>query len=101
MKIKMTKTMCGSSNSIGNISMDYISGNNYDMSADWQKIIAQVFIDNNGAKLIGETISTKIDSPTEIKRARNLDGTLKSDDKSTPNANEAWEGGKAPQIKKK
>lgn len=59
--------MCGASNNIGSISMNYISGNDYDMSADWQKIIAQVFIDNNGAKLIGETISTKIDSPTEIK----------------------------------
>tara|TARA_R110000823_G_scaffold109303_2_gene229006 strand:- start:143 stop:448 length:306 start_codon:yes stop_codon:yes gene_type:complete len=101
MKIKMTKTMCGASNNIGSKSMDYMSGITYDMSADWQKIIAQVFIDNDGAELIGETISTKVDSPTEIKRARNLDGTLKSDDKSTPNANEAWEGGKAPQIKKK
>ena len=34
MKIKMTKTMCGASNNIGSISMNYISGNDYDMSAD-------------------------------------------------------------------
>ena len=27
------------------------------------------------------------------KRARNADGTLKADDKSTPNVNEAWEDG--------
>ena len=35
------------------------------------------------------------------KRARNKNGTLKADDKSTPNVNEAWEGGKAPAKKKK
>ena len=33
-------------------------------------------------------------------RARNEDGTLKGDDPSTPNVNEAWEGGKAP-VKRK
>jgi hypothetical protein len=36
----------------------------------------------------------------EPKRARNDDGTLKSDDKSTKDVNEAWEGGKAPKAKK-
>ena len=32
-------------------------------------------------------------------RARNDDGTLKGDDLSTPDVNEAWEGGKAPAKK--
>lgn len=35
------------------------------------------------------------------KRARNSDGTLKPDDKTTPDVNEAWEGGKAPKKKAK
>ena len=30
------------------------------------------------------------------KRARNTKGKLKADDPSTPDVNEAWEGGKAP-----
>lgn len=30
------------------------------------------------------------------KRARDAKGKLKADDPSTPNVNEAWEGGKAP-----
>ena len=30
------------------------------------------------------------------KRARNTKGQLKADDPSTPDVNEAWEGGKAP-----
>ena len=35
----------------------------------------------------------------ETKRARNEDGTLKADDPSTKDVNEAWEGGKAPKKK--
>ena len=35
------------------------------------------------------------------KRARNKDGTYKGDDKSTPNVNEAWVGGKAPKRKRR
>lgn len=34
------------------------------------------------------------------KRARNAKGHLKADDPSTPDVNEAWEGGKAPKKKK-
>ena len=36
-----------------------------------------------------------------IKRARNLKGRYKGDDKSTPHFNEAWVAGKAPWFKKK
>ena len=35
------------------------------------------------------------------KRARTKKGTYKGDDKSTPDVNEAWEGGKAPKKKGK
>ena len=35
------------------------------------------------------------------KRARTAKGRYKGDDKSTPDVNEAWEGGKAPKPKKK
>ena len=34
------------------------------------------------------------------KRARTANGKLKADDPSTPDVNEAWEGGKAPKKKK-
>ena len=34
------------------------------------------------------------------KRARNAKGQVQSDDPSTPDVNEAWEGGKAPKKKK-
>jgi hypothetical protein len=35
------------------------------------------------------------------KRARTKTGTYRADDKSTPDVNEAWEGGKAPKPKAK
>jgi len=99
MKIKMLKTMIGSANNIGSISMEYDAGKEYMMSADWQKTIAQVFIDNNGAELVGEKIEKKVVAPTETKRARNTDGTLKADNPATKDINEAWVGGKAPKKK--
>jgi hypothetical protein len=37
----------------------------------------------------------------EPKRARNEKGQLVADDPSTPDVNEAWEGGKAPKAPKK
>ena len=35
----------------------------------------------------------------KVKRTRTVKGRYKADDKSTPDVNEAWEGGKAPQKK--
>lgn len=39
------------------------------------------------------------EAPAKPKRARTPKGKLKADDKSTPDVNEAWEGGKAPAKK--
>jgi len=52
-------------------------------------------IKRQAAEIVALTESAK------PKRARNADGTLKADDKTTPNVNEAWEGGKAPKKKAK
>ena len=47
------------------------------------------------------TLDFKLDNGavTKPKRARTKKGTYKADDKSTPNVNEAWVGGKAPTRK--
>ena len=37
----------------------------------------------------------------EPRRARNADGTYRGDDPSTPDVNEAWEGGEEPPAKGK
>ena len=47
---------------------------------------------------VEETV--EVEAEVEIKRARNEKGHLVGDDKSTPDVNEAWEGGEAP-VKKK
>lgn len=39
------------------------------------------------------------EAPANPKRARTAKGKLKADDKSTPEVNEAWEGGVAPAKK--
>ena len=94
MIIKMKKTSIGSSTMLGNMTMDYVEGSTYHMMQDWQKGIAQTFIQQGWAEEINKT-EKKVVAPTEIKRARNDDGTLKADDPTTEE-NEAWEGGKAP-----
>jgi len=44
-------------------------------------------------------VKEEVPKPVEPVRARNEDGTLKADDVSTPDVNEAWVGGKAPKKK--
>lgn len=46
-------------------------------------------------------ITDAVTAPAKPKRARTAKGKLKADDKSTPDVNEAWEGGKAPAKKAK
>ena len=43
-------------------------------------------------KVVQKPVQKK--APAKRKRARKADGTLKADDPSTPNVNEAWEDGK-------
>jgi len=96
MKIRMTRTTHATANHNGTIGMDYVEGQTYEMNELWQSNIAQVFINEGWAEEIGGGIEKKVVAPKEIKRARNNDGTLKADDPSTKDVNEAWEGGKAP-----
>ena len=44
-------------------------------------------------------ITDAVTAPAKPKRAKTTKGKFKADDKSTPDVNEAWEGGKAPAKK--
>ncbi len=46
-------------------------------------------------------VSEFLEEYVKPKRARNAKGQLKADDPSTPDVNEAYEGGKGPKKKKK
>ena len=55
------------------------------------------FVQNGWAMEVkADSAEESVEVEADIKRARNEDGTLKGDDPSTPDVNEAWEGGKAP-----
>jgi hypothetical protein len=54
--------------------------------------------------LLEEIIDRTVDGWAKLlgftdERTRNLDGTYKGDDPSTPDINEAWESGKSPKKK--
>ena len=55
--------------------------------------------DVDGRALIEAGMAEEIGT-SKPKRARTAKGKLKADDPSTPDVNEAWEGGKAPKKKK-
>ena len=70
---------------------------------EWQDDVMDTFIKNGWAMevkvdSVDETVQVEAEV-TEIKRARNEKGHLVGDDKSTPDVNEAWEGGEAPKKK--
>ena len=83
----------GAEDETGSKNKNYVVGEVIDTSTTFGQNLAKTFIEAGYAE------ETKVVEPTEVKRARNTDGTLKSDDKKTPNFNEAWEGGKAPEKK--
>ena len=69
----------------------------------WQDDVMDIFIKNGWAMevkvdSIEETVQVEAEVK-EVKRARNEKGHLVGDDKSTPDVNEAWEGGEAPKKK--
>lgn len=66
----------------------------------WQEEIMETFVQNGWAlevkvDAVEETVEVEAEVK-EVKRARNTKGQLKADDPSTPDVNEAWEGGEAP-----
>ena len=74
-----------------------------DSEGQWQDDVMDIFIKNGWAMevkvdTVQETVQVEAEVQ-EIKRARNEKGHLVGDDKSTPDVNEAWEGGEAPKKK--
>jgi hypothetical protein len=66
----------------------------------WQDEVMETFIKNGWAMevkvdSVQETLNVKAEVK-EVKRARNKKGQLKADDPTTPDVNEAYEGGVAP-----
>ena len=99
MAVKMIRQAVGVANRLGSKTRTYEAGEELSDNEDWEKARNINFIDRGLAQ------ETKVVKPSETKatapeRARNADGTLIGDDKSTPDTNEAWVGGKAPKKAK-
>lgn len=84
-----------SSNKDGTDVKLYLADEIVDAKESWQDDVMQTFVENGWAMEVKVEASAE-ESSEPIKRARNEDGTLKGDDPSTPDVNEAWEGGEAP-----
>tara|TARA_A100001201_G_scaffold72836_1_gene66351 strand:- start:278 stop:610 length:333 start_codon:yes stop_codon:yes gene_type:complete len=60
----------------------------------WQSEVMSTFVENGWAMEV--KVEGNAEETGEPVRARNKKGQLVGDDPSTPDVNEAWEGGKAP-----
>ena len=60
----------------------------------------EIELDDETGKMLVEAGMALELGASKPKRARNSKGQLQKDDPSTPDVNEAWEGGKAPKKKK-
>ena len=49
----MLKTSIGSATALGNKTMDYVEGETYTMMEDWQKVVANTFIQQGWAQEVG------------------------------------------------
>jgi len=75
-----------------------VDANNDQMLANMERFVSMGWAMEVKMDSVEETV--EVEAEVEIKRARNDKGHLVGDDKSTPDVNEAWEGGKAPAKKK-
>lgn len=83
-----------SSNKDGTDTKLYVANEIVDASETWQDEVMQTFVQNGWAMEV--KVEAGAEEEGEPVRARNEKGQLVGDDPSTPEINEAWEGGKAP-----
>jgi len=75
-----------------------VDADNDHMLANMERFVSMGWAIEVKMDSVDETV--EVEAEVEIKRARNDKGHLVGDDKSTPDVNEAWEGGEAPAKKK-
>ena len=102
-KFKIIVPKPASSNEKGTEVKLYKANEIVDSQGEWQDSVMETFINNGWAMEVKvDSVEETLDvvaEVKEVKRARNDKGQLIGDDLSTPDVNEAWEGGEAP-VKK-
>jgi hypothetical protein len=94
-KFKIIVPKAGASNEFGTDTKLYIYNENVEAKESWQEDLMNVFVKNGWAMEIKDDELSEVEVAEPV-RARNERGQLVGDDPSTPDVNEAWEGGKAP-----
>ena len=95
-QFKILVPKAGSNDEFGLSQKLYVLDEIVEAKASWQEELMNSFVQN------GWAMEIKVDGKSEEGepvRARNDKGQLMGDDPSTPDVNEAWEGGKAPTKK--
>ena len=102
-KFKIIVPKPASSNDKGTEVRLYKANEIVDSQGEWQDSVMETFINNGWAMEVKvDSVEETLDvvaEVKEVKRARNDKGQLIGDDLSTPDVNEAWEGGEAPTKK--
>jgi hypothetical protein len=102
-KFKIIVPKPASSNEKGTEVKLYKANEIVDSQGEWQDSVMETFINNGWAMEVKvDSVEETLDvvaEVKEVKRARNDKGQLIGDDLSTPDVNEAWEGGEAPTKK--
>ncbi len=102
-KFKIIVPKPASSNEKGTEVKLYKANEIVDSQGEWQDSVMETFINNGWAMEVKvDSVEETLDvvaEVKEVKRARNDKGQLIGDDLSTPDVNEAWEGGEAPAKK--
>ena len=107
MAYKIVVPKPAASNSQGTETKLYEAGEVVDAKEEWQKSIMESFV-TNGWAIETKDVQTENEVEegdvepveSEPKRARDDKGHYKADDPSTPEVNEAYEGGVAPKKKR-
>ena len=92
---KIVVPKVGATNELGTESKLYVHDEVVEAKEDWQQSLMEAFVQNNWAMEIKVEDTSDVET-TEPVRARNDKGHYVADDPSTPDVNEAYEGGVAP-----
>ena len=103
-KYKIIVPKVGASNEIGTEVKLFQHEEIVEAKESWQDENMQVFVTNGWAMELKDDAPSDIGEPASVDviedepvRARNDKGHYIADDPSTPDVNEAWEGGEAPE----
>ena len=97
MKIMMVKSAAGINREDGASTKRFMAGEEYTATEAWEKKVLSGFVKSGFANEIAG--NAEVPETKMMKRARAITGQLLADDPSTPDVNEAWEGGKPPRKK--